>query len=151
MPSLTAQSYNQLNHPIGPPGAAYTAAANGTSVAGTVVPVNAGSGAGSATSLAAGQVATDAAGSFTITAAGAPAAGVVATLNLLNPFPAQELPVYWCSITDNTGAPNLAVAASATPVVAAGQVTGISICSALLIAAHTYAVSYACLGAPGSS
>jgi hypothetical protein len=143
---LTPQEYDQLNHPVPVPGGAMTAAASG-SVAGTIIPVAAGAGAGSTTSLSTGQNATDAAGVFTITAAGTPAAGVVATINLLNPYPAQELPAYGCNIIDTTASPNTPVAAAVVPVVTSGQVSTLNVVSAVLTAAHVYEVEYFTVGA----
>jgi hypothetical protein len=139
-------AYDQASHPVPVPGAAMTAAASG-SVAGTIIPVAAGAGAGSATSLTTGQNATDAAGVFTVTAAGTPAAGVVATINLLNPFPAQELPAYFCNVIDTTASPNTVVAAAVLPVVASGQVSTLNVISAVLTAAHVYEVEYGTIGA----
>lgn len=138
---LTPAEFDQANHPIPVPGTTMTAAASGT-VAGTIVPVAAGAGAGSSTALATGDVATDSAGVFQLTAAGTPAAGVVATINLVNPFPAQILPVCVANITDTTASPNTAVAASLIPVVTSGQVSSLNVVSAVLTAAHVYQVEY---------
>lgn len=142
----TVEAYNQLGHPIGAPGSLMAAAASGT-VAGTVIP-GAGAGVGATTSIASGQNINDAGGSFTLAAAGTPAAGVIATVNLFNPYPAQSQPVCTANVTDTTS--TLAVAASAIPVVASGQVSQINIIGPALTAAHNYNVQLNIQGSPGS-
>lgn len=143
---ITPAEYDQANHPVQVPGTAMTAAASG-STAGTIIPVAAGAGAGSTTSLTTGQNATDAAGVFTVTAAGTPAAGVVATINLLNPYAQQALPAYACNVIDTTASPNTVVASGVVPVVTSGQVATLNIVTAVLTAAHVYEVEYLTVGA----
>lgn len=138
---ITPAEFDQANHPIPVPGALMAAAASGTA-AGTIVPVAAGAGAGSSVALATGDVATDSAGVFQLTTAGSPAAGVVATINLVNPFSAQNLPVALCNVTDTTASPNTTVAASLVPVVTSGQVSSLNVVTAILTTAHVYQVEY---------
>lgn len=130
------QAYDPLNHPTPLPGAALTAAAAGTSAAGTIIPVNAGAGAGSATAIVAPHVPTDAGGRFNLTAAGTPAAGVVAQVFFANAYGSP--PIVEVEITDTTASPNLPVVASAE-----ATATGFTIaCSAALTAAHVYDVAF---------
>jgi len=130
------QAYDALNHPTPLPGAALTAAAAGTSAAGTIIPVNAGAGAGSAVAVNAPHVPTDSGGRFQLTAAGTPAAGVVAQVFFTGAF--GSAPIVNVEITDTTASPNLPVVASAE-----ATTTGFTVCcSAALTAAHVYDVVY---------
>lgn len=130
------QTYNELNHPRQTPGTAITAAAAGTSAAGTVIPVAAGAGTGSTTAIESGQAPVDAAGRFTLAAAGTPAAGKQATLFFLNAWdkpPVVEVEAY--NTTDG----------AAVSVVGNATATQIDFYTATaLTAAKTYIISYTC-------
>ena len=129
------QAYDALNHPTPIPGAALTAAAAGTSAAGTIVPVTAGAGVGATVAVAAPHVPTDAGGRFNLTAAGTPAAGVVAQVFFTGAY--GSAPLVEVEITDTTASPNLSIAASAE-----ATTTGFTVVSAVLTAAHVYDVVY---------
>lgn len=134
MPDIP-QTYNELNHPRETPGTAITAAAAGTSAAGTVIPVVAGAGAGSATAIESGQVPVDAAGRFTLAAAGTPAAGKVATLFFTNAW--DKAPIVEPEAYDSTGGASVNISCNATA-------TQIDFYAGALTAAHTYIISYSC-------
>lgn len=140
MPQIA--SFDQSNHPVAAPGGTLTAAASG-SVAGTIIP-GAGAGVGSTVALATGEVASDSVGVFNLTAAGTPAAGVIATVNLAQPFAAQNIPAYYCNVVDTTA--TAAIAADVLPVVASGQISALNIIGPALTAAHVYEIGYGTLG-----
>lgn len=147
---LGNQSYNAVNHPIGPPGTPLAIAGSGTTP-GTIVPAT-GAGAGASTSFATGQAANDAGGSFTLTAAGTPAAGVIANINLTNPYPAQNPPNVVVNIVDNTASPNVPVLGGNVPNNVGGSITQFQIVvSAALTAGHSYTVTYGVEGGAGSA
>lgn len=128
-------TYDYYNHQVPAPGASYTTGATGTTVAGTVVPVAAGAGAGSSTALITGATPNDTRGQFNLVTAGSPAAGAVAAVNFSAPY--SKLPgsvvVTLYNVTDST-----VVAASASSVTAAG----FNISSVALTTAKTYQVNY---------
>lgn len=64
----------------------FTAAATGTTAAGTFTPIAAGAGAGSSTALIAGTAPNDRRGRFTLTGAGTPAAGIIAHVTFAKPY-----------------------------------------------------------------
>lgn len=115
-------------------GAALVAGANGTTVAGTVVPVNAGLGTGSTITA---LNANDRRGSFVATAAGTPVAGVVAQVFFAQPYAVAPAAVVVSAVNTTD------VTASIT--VAAGSITvaGFTIVSTVPVAAKAYSVQYA--------
>lgn len=132
----TPQTYDELNHPRQTPGTAITAAAAGTSAAGTVIPVNAGAGAGSATAIESGQNPVDAAGRFTLAAAGTPATGKQASLFFTNAW--DKAPIVEVDAYDSTGA-------AAVSIIGIATTTQIDFYTATaLTAAHTYIINYTC-------
>lgn len=131
----TVQAYDPQNHPTPLPGAALAAAAAGTSAAGTIVPVTAGAGVGATVAVVAPHVPTDSGGRFQLTAAGTPAAGVVAQVFFTTAFGSP--PIVAAEITDTTASPNTTVACSAE-----ATATGFTVISAVLTAAHVYDVNY---------
>lgn len=135
--SPVPEAYDQSNHLIPGPAAAMTAAAAGTSAAGTVIPINAGAGAGSSTAIAATAACTDNGGTFTLTAAGTPAAGPGAQVFWTNQYLTSPTPIVNVSVTDTTASPNIPVAASALL-----TATGFQVLTTILTAAHVYSVSY---------
>jgi|SRR5580765_756771 len=90
-------------------GAALAAGANGTSVAGTVVPVNAGLGAGSTIT---GVNANDRTGQFVATAAGTPAAGKIASVFFAQPYATAPKAVVVTVVNTTDGTASLTVAAN---------------------------------------
>lgn len=117
-------------------GPALASAATGTTTQGTVSPLAAGAGVGSSVS---GVVANDRRGSFGLTSAGTPAAGVIANVIFANPYAAAPAAVLVniYDVTDST-AP---VAADSAAVTAAG----FSIIAAALTTAKNYVVNYVVL------
>jgi hypothetical protein len=117
-------------------GPSLAAGTTGTTTLGTIAPLAAGAGVGSAVS---GVVANDRRGSFGLTAAGTPAAGVCANVIFANPYAAAPAAVLVniYDVTDTT-AP---VACDAAAVTAAG----FSIVSAVLTASKAYLVNYVVL------
>ena len=115
-------------------GAALTVGAAGTSVPGTVVPVNAGLGAGSTITA---LIANDRRGSFVATAAGTPAAGVIAQVYFAQPYSVVPAAVVVTAVngTDTT----------ASLTVAPGSVTvaGFTIVSTVPVAAKAYSIQFA--------
>lgn len=114
-------------------GPALTASTTGTTVAGTVVPVAAGAGAGSSVT---GVTANDRRGSFGITTAGTPAAGAVANVFFYWPYPAAPVAVV-ANIYDTTDS-TAPVACGAGNVSAAG----FTLYTAVLTTAKSYTVNY---------
>lgn len=117
-------------------GAPLVAAATGTSAAGTVTPLAAGSGVGSTIT---GVTANDRRGSFAINASGTPAAGVIANVWFAQPYaqiPAAVV-VNLYDVTDTT----TPVACDAAAVTAAG----FSIISAVLTTAKSYVLNFVVL------
>lgn len=108
----------------------------GTTTQGTISPLAAGAGVGSSVS---GVVANDRRGSFGLTSAGTPAAGVIANVIFANPYAAAPAAVLVniYDVTDTT-AP---VACDAAAVTAAG----FSIIAAALTTAKAYLVNYVVL------
>lgn len=131
----TPQTYDELNHPRQTPGTAITAAAAGTSAAGTVIPVAAGAGAGSSTAIETGQNPVDAAGRFQLVTAGTPAAGKVATLFFNQAW--DKPPVVEVDAYDVTGTAAVLVTANATA-------TQIDFYAGALTTAHTLTIGYTC-------
>jgi len=113
--ALSLDAYNHIS-PAPLPGTQLTAATVGTTTPGTIAPVTAGAGVGSAIVVAASQNPTDQRGQFNVTGAGTPAAGIIAVVNFAQSFtaPPQGISVW---ITTQAGA---AVAASATAITSAG-------------------------------
>lgn len=107
---------------------------NGGGTAPTIAPVAAGAGTGS---TATAKVGHDVGGSFVLTAAGAPAAGPIATVTFGTPLTAAPVSVV-VSCVDTTGSPLLVVNVGA----GAFTATGFSIVGPALTAAHTYLISY---------
>lgn len=114
-------------------GTALTASTTGTTVAGTIVPVAAGAGTGSAVS---GVTANDRRGSFGLTAAGSPAAGAVANVFFNWPYPAAPAAVV-CNIVDTTDS-----TAPITCGVGNVSAAGFTIYAAALTTAKAYTVNY---------
>lgn len=114
-------------------GAALAAGTNGTSVVGTVVPVNAGLGSGSTITAVSGN---DRSGSFVATAAGTPAAGVIANVFFATPYGSPPKAVFLnaANTTDTT----------ASLTVAPGSITatGFSVISTVPTAAKAYLIQY---------
>lgn len=135
--SPTPEAFDQSQHLIDGPAPAWTAAAAGTSAAGTIIPVAAGAGAGSSAAIAAANECSDNGGTFQLTAAGTPAAGVVAQGFWSANYQPAPLPVVLVEITDTTASPVIPVAAAAV-----ASATGFTIQSAVLTAAHVYSVTY---------
>jgi hypothetical protein len=131
------EAFDQSAHLIPGPAPAWAAAAAGTSVAGTVIPVNAGAGAGSSVAIAATNECSDNGGSFNLTTAGSPAAGIVAQGFWTVPYSATELPEVIVEVTDTTASPNIPVAASAL-----ATATGFTVQTTILTTAHVYTVTY---------
>ena len=132
----TNSTFDYYNHKNVAPGTTFTAAATGTTVAGTVVPVAAGAGTGSSTAIIAGSSPNDSRGQFNLVTAGTPAAGKVASLYFTNPY--SQLPgAVNVTATDNTASPVAPVAVS--PVVTA---TGIDFYAGGLTTAHTVTINY---------
>lgn len=131
------EAFDQSQHLIDGPAPAWTAAAAGTSAAGTIIPVNAGAGAGSSAAIAAANECSDNGGTFQLTAAGTPAAGIVAQGFWSAQYQGAPLPLVLVEITDTTASPVIPVAAAAI-----ATVTGFTIQSTILTAAHVYNVSY---------
>ena len=117
-------------------GPSLAAAATGTTTLGTVSPLASGAGVGSSVT---GVVANDRRGSFGITSAGTPAAGVIANIIFANAYAAAPAAVLVniYDVTDTT-AP---VACDSAAVTAAG----FSIISAALTTAKNYVVNYVVL------
>lgn len=107
---------------------------NGTGVAPTPAAVAAGAGTGSSVSGFKGH---DLGGSFVLTTAGTPAAGVVATITFGTALAAAPVSVVVTAV-DTTGSPILAVNMGAGTF----TTTGFSIASVALTTAHTYLISY---------
>lgn len=129
----TEDAYGHVNPTTAP---ALTAGAVSTTVAGTIAPTTS-AGATPTVTFAAGQVATDSYGSFTlnpVTGGGAQAAGATATVNFANPY--GRPPVVQVTVTNNAGP--AAVAAYASNVTAAG----FSVNTAVLTTANVYTVTY---------
>lgn len=103
------------------------AAAAGTAAVGTVVPIVAGAGVGSTTAIPAGQTCTDRRGAFDLVAAGAPAAGQVATVKFAKEY--ASVPVVIVEGVNNTDGTNalsfdsVAVTTAGFNVVASGAAT----------------------------
>jgi hypothetical protein len=117
-------------------GPALASGAAGTTVAGTIVPVAAGAGTGSSVT---GVTANDRRGSFGLTTAGSPAAGVQINVYFYWPYavaPAAVL-VNLYDLSDTTSP----VVSSAAAVTAAG----FSIISAALTTAKNYVIDYVVL------
>lgn len=111
-----------------------TQSVNGTGPAPTVAAVAAGAGTGSSVGSQKGH---DLGGSFVLTTAGTPAAGVVATVTFGTALPAAPVSVI-VSAVDTTGSPILAVTVGAGTF----ATTGFSIAAGALTTAHTYLISW---------
>lgn len=107
---------------------------NGTGPAPAAAVVTAGAGAGSTATQLKGH---DLGGSVLITAAGTPAAGVVANITFGTALATAPVSVV-VTIVDTTASPNTALAAGA----ANFSTTGFSVSSAVMTAAHAYLVSW---------
>lgn len=116
MPGTLSLDANNHISPAPLPGQQLVSGGVGTSVAGTIVPVAAGAGVGSAVVVAATQNPTDQRGQFNVTGAGTPAAGIIANVFFAQSFtaPPQGISVW---ITTQAGA---AIPASATAITSAG-------------------------------
>lgn len=133
----TPEAFDQSQHLVDGPAPAWTAAAAATSAAGTIIPVLAGAGAGASVAIASTTECSDNGGTFQLTAAGTPAAGVVAQAFWSAAYSPSPLPLVLVELTDTTASPNTTVAASAV-----ASATGFTVVSAVLTAAHVYSVTY---------
>jgi hypothetical protein len=157
---MSAPHYDFYNHVTAAPGAALPciALANAPTATTGIGPLAAsgtgGAGAGSTTSYPGGTgtgatavdtlsyAPNDSRGTFVVTAAGTPVAGLVAQVNFAQPY-GKPVNVVVTAV-DITAAPNLAVPVAAVlSVTAPGATTGFQVAtSAALTAAHNYLISY---------
>jgi hypothetical protein len=135
--SPTPEAFDQSQHLIDGPAPAWTAAAAATTAPGTIIPVPAGSGAGSSVAIAATNECSDNGGTFQLTTAGTPAAGIVAAGFWSANYQPAPLPIVLVEVTDTTASPIIPVAASAV-----ASATGFTIQTTILTTAHVYSVTY---------
>lgn len=107
---VTQDAYGHLQRLSGP--SALTAAANGVTTPGTVAVVTAGAGAGSSVTIPSGSTPNDLRGVFTVTGAGAPAAGGIAKVNFSQPY--ANVPTVLVNVANATPANIAAAAVSVT-------------------------------------
>lgn len=159
---MSALNYDAYQHKGQAPGAALPciALANSPSTTVGIGPLAAsgtgGAGAGSTTSYPGGTGSgatavdtlgyqpNDTRGTFLLTTAGTPVAGLVAQVNFRQPYN-QPVGCINVSCTDTTASPNAAIAVGWIPVLtASGSTAGFQIVSTAtaLTTAHVYAISY---------
>jgi hypothetical protein len=128
---VTTDAYGHLQRLGGP--TTLTAAANGVTTPGTIAVATAGAGAGSSVSVSAAQTPNDLRGTFTVTGAGTPAAGIVAHVNFAQPY--ARVPAVLVNLTSAT---NTSIQASAANV----TVNGFDLYAASAVSVGANAASY---------
>lgn len=128
---VTQDAYGHLRN-LGGPGVLVAAAA-GVTTPGTIAVVTAGAGAGSSVTVPATASPSDVRGTFTVTGAGAPAAGGIAKVNFAQPYSA--IPTVMVNVSNATPAN---VAASAVGV----TVDGFTVYAGSAISVGANTVSY---------
>jgi hypothetical protein len=128
---VTQDAYGHLQNLAGPN--LMTAAANAVITPGTIAVASAGAGAGSSVTVPASASPNDLRGTFTVTGAGAPAAGIIAHVSFSQPY--ANVPAVQVNVANSTPA-NVAAAAVAV------TVNGFDVYAGAAISVGANAVSY---------